>query len=143
LRYPENRFATPGELVRELTPQGELSSPEWISWADVDRDLTAWLGNPLQLEAARSVYDLEAAVRATTDETLRTTWRRLLTSDHFYYMCLKWFADGDVHKYFSPYESPYDAYIYFMNVITDLRGRLGLDLPAGLLPRIARTSVPR
>jgi alpha-amylase len=141
LKYPENRFATPRELVRDLQPQGEISSPEWISWADVDRDLTAWLGNSLQLEAARSVYDLEPAVRATTDQTLVTTWRRLLTSDHFYYMCLKWFADGDVHKYFSPYESPYDAYIYFMNAIADLRARLGLDLPAGLKPRLP--SVPR
>lgn len=142
LRYPENRFATPRELVRDLSPKGEYRCPEWISWADVDRDLTAWLGNPLQLEAVRSVYDLEAAVKASKDAALLSTWRRLLTSDHFYYMCLKWFADGDVHKYFSPYESPYDAYIYYMNTIADLRARLGMDLPVGLSPRIAVPPTP-
>ena len=135
LKYPENRFASPSELVRDLKPQGEYCVSEWISWADVDRDLTAWLGNALQTEAAKSIYDLEGAVKASGDATLLTTWRRLLTSDHLYYMCLKWFADGDVHKYFSPYESPYDAYIYFMNAVADLRARLGLDLPVGLNPR--------
>ena len=135
LKYPENRFARPSDLVRDLTPQGEYRVPEWISWADIDRDLTAWLGNALQLEAARSIYDLESAVKAKNDPVLLTTWRRLLTSDHFYYMCLKWFADGDVHKYFSPYESPYDGYIYFMNAVADLRARLGMDLPVGLRPR--------
>jgi alpha-amylase len=142
LKYPENRFATPSELVRDLTPHGEISSPDWISWADVDRDLTAWLGNPLQLEAVRSAYDLEPAIKAAKDPAVLTLWRRLLTSDHFYYMCLKWFADGDVHKYFSPYESPYDAYIYYMNAIADLRMRIGLDLPAELKPRVA-AAAPR
>lgn len=131
LRYPENRFVTPSELVRQLPPRGVLHSPDWISWADVDRDLTAWLGNDLQTEAARAVYGLREPVLATGDPELIGTWRRLLTSDHFYYMCLKWFADGDVHKYFSPYGSPYDAYIYFMNVASDLRLRCGVDRRAG------------
>jgi alpha-amylase len=141
LRYPENRFATPGELVRSLAPVGELSSPDWISWADVDRDLTAWVGNDLQKEAARAIYELQEPVLARGDEQLITTWRRLLTSDHFYYMCLKWFADGDVHKYFSPYQSPYDAYIYYMNVVNDLRWRLGLDHRIGR-HRSAAPAVP-
>jgi alpha-amylase len=138
LRYPELRFATPGELVRELPARGELPCPDWISWADVDRDLTAWLGNSLQVEAARAMYALRDPVRATGDAALMRSWQRLLTSDHFYYMCLKWFADGDVHKYFSPYGSPYDAYIYYMHAIQDLRVRCGLERVAGRQPRAVR-----
>jgi alpha-amylase len=131
LRYPENRFATPGELVRALRPRGEFHSPDWISWADVDRDLTAWLGDDLQWDAGRAIYALREAILGGGDPELIRVWRRLLTSDHLYYMCLKWSADGDVHRYFSPYDSPYDAYIYFMNVVTDLRQRCGLDPAAG------------
>lgn len=131
LRYPENRFATPSMLVRELPSRGTLQTTDWISWADIDRDLTAWLGNSLQREAARQVYELREAVQASGDPGLVQVWRRLLTSDHFYYMCLKWFADGDVHKYFSPYGSPYDAYIYYLNVLQDIRVRCGVERVAG------------
>ena len=146
LRYPELRFATPSELVRELPVRGTLRSPEWVSWADVDRDLSAWLGNDLQKESARAIYALEDAVRATHDESLALAWTRLLTSDHFYYMCLKWFADGDVHKYFSPYGSPYDAYIQYVHVLEDIRVRCGLELASGrrtrAAPPPARRSTP-
>jgi alpha-amylase len=131
LRYPENRFVTPSTLVRELPPRGTLQTTDWISWADIDRDLTAWLGNSLQREAARQVYELRDAVQASGDADLLQAWQRLLTSDHFYYMCLKWFADGDVHKYFSPYGSPYDAYIYYINVLQDIRVRCGIERVAG------------
>ncbi len=131
LRYRENRFATPSALVRDLRPAGTLHTDAWISWADVDRDLTAWLGNSLQREAARQVYELRDVVRDSGDADLVHSWRRLLTSDHFYYMCLKWFADGDVHKYFSPYGSPYDAYIYYINVLQDIRVRCGVERIAG------------
>ena len=62
-------------------------------------------------------------VLASGDETLIADWRKLQTSDHFYYMCTKWFADGDVHKYFNPYESPYDAYINYMNILDNVRAR--------------------
>ncbi|MBI4419207.1 MAG: hypothetical protein HY560_00115 [Gemmatimonadetes bacterium] len=127
LKYPENCFATPRELVGQLQRAGEYRSPDWISWADVDRDLSAWLGNHLQQDAARAVYELREPVLGSGDPELITAWRRLLTSDHIYYMSLKAFGDGEVHRYFSPYRSPYDAYIYFMNVVSDLRYRLGLD----------------
>ncbi len=90
------------------------------SWADVERDTTAWLGNRLQHAAQDRLYGLRSAVLATGDARRVEEWRRLTTSDHLYYMCTKWFADGDVHKYFSPYESPYDAFIAFMNVTQDL-----------------------
>jgi len=143
LRYPELRFATPGELVRELPVRGTYSSPEWVSWADVDRDLSAWLGNDLQRESARAIYALKEPVRATRDEALQLAWTRLLTSDHFYYMCLKWFADGDVHKYFSPYGSPYDAYIQYVHVIEDIKVRCGLELASGRRTRAAPPPTPR
>ena len=85
----------------------------------------------MQREAARQVYELRDVVRDSGDADLVHSWRRLLTSDHFYYMCLKWFADGDVHKYFSPYGSPYDAYIYYINVLQDIRVRCGVERIAG------------
>ena len=79
----------------------------------------------MQLEALRSVYALEEAVHESRDPAILEDWRKLQTSDHFYYMCTKYFADGDVHKYFSPYDSPYDAHINYMNVMDDLAGRCG------------------
>jgi alpha-amylase len=102
--------------------------PRWISWADTERDLTAWLGNAMQEHAAKELYALEPAVKAkhaAGDEWILEDWRKLTTSDHLYYMCTKYWADGDVHKYFSPYDSPYDAYINFMNVIDNVRVRAG------------------
>jgi len=140
LKHPQLRFATPGELVRELPVRDTLSSAEWISWADVDRDLSAWLSNDLQRETARTIYALKEPVRATRDEALKRAWTRLLTSDHFYYMSLKWFADGDVHKYFSPYGSPYDAYIQYVHVLEDIKVRCGLELASG---RRTRPAAPR
>ncbi len=94
--------------------------PAFISWADEERDTTAWLGNAMQQDAARALYALEPTVRRRKDADLLGTWRTLQTSDHFYYMCTKWFADGDVHRYFNPYESPYEAYINYMNILDDL-----------------------
>ena len=94
--------------------------PHFISWADAERDLSAWRGNDLQDDALGAVQALEADVKKTGDPDLLRTWRRFTTSDHFYYMCTKFFSDGDVHKYFSPYETPYDAYIFYMNALADL-----------------------
>jgi alpha-amylase len=90
----------------------------------MERDLSAWLSNDMQREAMRKIYELEERVHATGDDAIVEDWRRLQTSDHFYYMCTKWFADGDVHKYFSPYESPYEAFIAYMNVLNDMKLRL-------------------
>lgn len=119
------KFITPSEVLGSLEPAAELDIPEPVSWADVDRDLSAWVGNPIQDAAIRSIYRLEKPVKATRDSELIETWRRLTTSDHFYYQCTKYFADGDVHKYFSPYDSPYDAHIFYMNAIEDMEQRLG------------------
>ena len=123
LAYPENDFATVSEAVDRYRPAGVYDVPHLSSWADTERDLSAWLGNAMQAEAIRELYQLEARVKGTGDPVLLEDWRRLQTSDHFYYMCTKWFADGDVHKYFNPYDSPHDAYINFMNVLDDLATR--------------------
>lgn len=95
-----------------------------MSWADTERDLSAWRGNHLQEAALASIYGLEHAVKQRKDPVLLETWRKLLTSDHFYYLCTKYWADGDVHKYFSPYESPYEAYRRFSHALEDLRSLL-------------------
>ena len=139
LRLPGFRFVTPSEAAAEHEPVAELDVHNFMSWADAERDLTAWLGNDMQHDAIETVYRLEERVKASGDDGLLRTWRRLQTSDHFYYMCTKWFADGDVHSYFNPYGSPYDAYINYMNVMADFALRLdgapGLSHSAEMLPR--------
>ena len=120
----KNDFLTVSEAVHRYPSVGEVDVPHMISWADTERDLSAWLGNSMQANALHDVYTLTEPVLAGGDEALIQDWRKLQTSDHFYYMCTKWFADGDVHKYFNPYESPYDAYINYMNILDSIRGRL-------------------
>jgi alpha-amylase len=119
----DNGFKMPSEVVEAVPPAGELDVPHLISWADTERDLSAWLGNAMQSHSLQEAFNLEEAVKATDDDLLLTDWRRLLTSDHYYYMCTKYFADGDVHKYFNPYDSPYDSYINFMNVLDSVAAR--------------------
>ena len=124
LTNPDNTFYTVSEAIETNKPVGNLSMPSTVTWADAERDLTAWLGNSMQQEALGHLYALESDILRTEDVELISDWRKLQTSDHAYYMCTKWFKDGDVHAYFSPYESPYDAFLYYMNVIRDLRWRL-------------------
>ena len=116
---PDMDFVTPSEAAKRYSPVAKVDVPNAISWADVERDLTAWLGNDMERDAIEACYALKDKVMATGDEGMIRTWRRLQTSDHFYYMCTKWFSDGDVHKYFNPYGTPYDAYINYMNVLSD------------------------
>ena len=124
LKHGTNDFKTPGEVIASYPVTEELDVPHTISWADTERDLSAWLGNAMQSNALHELYRLEAQVKASHDPAIIADWRRLQTSDHFYYMCTKYFSDGDVHKYFNPYESPYDSYINFMNVLDNIRYRL-------------------
>jgi alpha-amylase len=124
LKHPDNSFATPSEIVETVEVKGELDVPFYMSWADIERDLSAWLSNPMQHDALDKLFQLEDRVLNTFDEKLIANWRKLTTSDHFYYMCTKYFNDGDVHKYFSPYESPYEAFIAFMNTLHDFKLRL-------------------
>ena len=120
LKHPDFNFKTPSEVIDCYSLRGEYDVHRISSWADIERDLSAWLGNSLQHDAMERIYSLEKAVKETEDEEVIDTWAKLLTSDHFYYMCTKYWNDGDVHKYFSHYNTPYDAYINFMNVVTDL-----------------------
>ncbi|MHC4904639.1 MAG: glycoside hydrolase family 57 protein [Planctomycetota bacterium] len=123
LKHPDNCFMTPSEIIDSYDAVDVVDVPHIISWADTERDLSAWLGNPMQSGALHDVYKIESVVKQTQNEELLADWRQLQTSDHFYYMCTKYFADGDVHKYFNPYESPYDSYINFMNVLSNLKER--------------------
>lgn len=117
------RFLNNGEYFSDVLPHYDVPVP--ISWADVDRDLTAWIDNPFQKDTISKLYAIESKVLKSDDQVLITDWRRLQTSDHFYYMCTKWSADGDVHAYFSPYRSPYEAYRRYSIVLADLLERVG------------------
>ncbi|HEY5714696.1 MAG TPA: glycoside hydrolase family 57 protein [Candidatus Gracilibacteria bacterium] len=123
-------FKTPSETIKAFPAQGTYHAPHWISWADTDRDLSAWIENEMQHSALGAIKETETLLhplRTKTDRQSLQLWdefRRLQTSDHLYYMSTKYWADGDVHTYFSPYESPYDAYINFMNTLTLLQFRI-------------------
>ncbi|MEW6251604.1 MAG: glycoside hydrolase family 57 protein [Planctomycetota bacterium] len=140
LAHPDDDFRTPAECAADCPPTGDYDVPHMISWADTERDLSAWLGNAMQSNALHELYRLEPLVRQRGDEALLHDWRRLQTSDHFYYMCTKHLADGAVHSYFNPYDSPYDAFINFMNVLDNLRTRLGPAPATGDRPAGARAS---
>lgn len=123
-RDKDNNFLTVSEACDTAEPTAEISMPWTVTWADTERDLSAWLGNSMQHEAMKAVYGIKSEVLASGDPKIIEDWRRLQTSDHPYYMCTKYFNDGDVHAYFSPYDSPYDAFLYYMNSLRDMRGRL-------------------
>ncbi len=118
------KFLTPSEVAQKFQPVAAMPVHYPISWADEERDLTAWLGNELQDEAFDKLYSLEKIVKRIDDPQLKQDWLYLQTSDHFYYMCTKFFSDGDVHMYFNPYDNPYDAFITYMNVLSDFMMRL-------------------
>lgn len=121
LKNPDNNFKTPSEVIDTYNAAGELDIHNIVTWADTERDLSAWTGNSMQKSALVKIYELEEEVLSSEDERIKDVWRKLQTSDHFYYMCTKWFSDGDVHKYFSPYESPYEAFISYMNALNDFK----------------------
>lgn len=124
MRHPSFDFATPSEVIEKYPVRDYIAAPFYISWADSERDLSAWMGNHLQDDSLEKIYALESRVYATENEDMINTWQALLTSDHFYYMCTKYFADGDVHKYFNPYNTPYEAYINYQHVLRDFENRL-------------------
>lgn len=124
LENSDYQFHTPSQVADIHQPVAPIHVPYATSWADEERDLTAWLGNELQDEAASSLYALAPKVYQCDDPSIWNDWMYLQTSDHFYYMCTKWFSDGEVHKYFNPYQSPYEAYINYMNVLSDFIVRI-------------------
>ena len=115
----ELEFATVSEASKKLQPVAVLHSPYAMSWADEERDVTAWLGNDLQNEAFAKLYALAPKVKKTKNKDFEYVWHFMQNSDHFYYMATKWFSDGDVHSYFNPYGSAYEAFINYMNVLSD------------------------
>ena len=117
-------FATPAEIVKKYKPVSDIAVEDPISWADEERDVTAWLGNELQSEAFKKVYAMTEKLAIVNDPELYEDFGHLQESDHFYYMCTKFFSDGEVHKYFNPYDTPYEAFINYMNVISDFQIRL-------------------
>ena len=117
-------FVTPSEATAKHEPAGELDVPDTISWADEERDVSAWLGNELQQEAFNKVYAMTEKLSIVGDPALWSDYGHLQESDHLYYMCTKFFSDGEVHKYFNPYDTPYEAFINFMNVLSDFQIRL-------------------
>jgi alpha-amylase len=118
------RFMTPSEIADTLQPVSAISIPSPISWADEERDITAWLGNELQVAALDKLYSLSDKVEKSGDSLIKKDWEYLQSSDHFYYMATKFFSDGAVHAYFNPYESPYDAFMNYMNILSDFEIRL-------------------
>ncbi len=130
LKSKQLKFATPSEAAKKHQPAAIFSSPYPISWADEERDVTAWLGNELQNEAFQTLYKLRDKVVQLNDPDFNYVWNFMQCSDHFYYMATKWFSDGDVHQYFNPYGSPYEAFINYMNVLSDFT--IELDRRAAL-----------
>ncbi len=113
------KFMTPSEIADNLQPVSAISVPSPISWADEERDITAWTGNELQVAALDKLYELTDKVNKCSDQQVKKDWEYLQSSDHFYYMATKFFSDGVVHAYFNPYETPYDAFMNYMNVLSD------------------------
>ncbi len=128
---------TPSQVISQWKTDREhvYDAHNYTSWADSERDLSAWLGNNIQNAALEAIYALEKPVKLSNDPDLVEHWRKLQTSDHFYYMSTKYWADGDVHKYFSPYDSPYEAFRRFSHALQDLRMRLGISETSVHLPR--------
>ena len=129
LKKTPYKFMTPTEVADILQPVSAISVPSPISWADEERDITAWHGNELQVAALDKLYDLTDKVRKCTDNQIRKDWEYLQASDHFYYMATKFFSDGAVHAYFNPYDTPYDAFMNYMNVLSDFEIRLNRFIP--------------
>lgn len=124
VKDPDLEFVTPSRAATKHRSVGDLSVPEPISWADEERDLSAWLGNELQQDAYNKLYALEEKLSLLDDEALWADYGHLQESDHFYYMCTKFFSDGEVHSRFNPYATPYEAFINYMNVLSDFTIRV-------------------
>lgn len=124
LKTEGHTFMTVSQAIDVFDAVDRIDVPNTITWADTERDLSAWLGNSMQTSAISSLYGLEPKILETNDLELIEDWRKLQTSDHFYYMCTKWFNDGDVHAYFSPYDTPYLGYLNFMNTYHDIKSRM-------------------
>lgn len=123
------RLTTPSEVIQKHTPKAPLHVPDTISWSDAEKDLTAWLGNEMQEEAFEKLYKLQSIVEKVKDKSIQRDWLYLQASDHFFYMSTKYYAEEDVHNYFNPYDSPYEAFINYMNILSDFIRRVEQSIP--------------
>ena len=130
LKQGDLQFSTVSEAAKAYQPVGVLHCPHVMSWADEERDVTAWLGNELQNEAFSKLYALKDKIKALKSADFTYVWNFMQTSDHFYYMATKWLSDGDVHSYFNPYGSSYEAFINYMNVLSDFEIEIDKALAA-------------
>jgi len=138
LAHPAWEFATPSEVFEKMAPVANIPIPQVVSWADLERDLSAWRGNEMQGSAIDRVYALGERIRRRNNPTLLSMWRKLTSSDHFYYMSTKALGDGAVHDYFNPFDSPYEAFINYMNAVSDIEESvLQISQPAPLPVRAA------
>ena len=120
-------FILPSEAISKLKPVDALSVPYPMSGTDEARDVSTWLGNRLQNEAFHKLYDLSERVRMCEDRRIKQDWMYLQASDHFFYMSTKY---GSGKSSFSPYDSPFDAFINYMNVLSDFIVRVEEQYPA-------------
>ena len=126
------QFITPTEAVSKIKPVAELGVPFPMSWADEARDTSAWLGNQLQREAFEKLYSVSERVRLCDDRRLKQDWYYLQASDHLFYMSTKHKADGEIHSLYSPYDSPYQAFTNYMNVLADFIVRVEEQYPLSI-----------
>jgi alpha-amylase len=139
-------FSTPSDLIEKFQPVAPLFVAHPISWADEERDVSAWLGNELQQEAFSKLYELRDNVVKVDDPKINLDWKYLQTSDHFYYMCTKFFIQGSMYSYFNPYNSPYEAFINYMNILSDFEIRVNDELApkirkaAGTVKKVKETT---
>ncbi|RLF36514.1 MAG: alpha-amylase [Thermoplasmata archaeon] len=124
LKHEHLDFVTVSEAVEKYEPVGEIDVPWAISWADADRDVSTWLGNDMQIACFNELKEIGRKLREKKDPVLLHTWRMLQTSDHLYYVSTKGLSDGDVHAYFSPYDTPYEGFINYMNILQDLKQKI-------------------
>lgn len=143
LKKTKYRFHTPTELAKKLQPVSSVQVPYAMSWADAERDLTSWMGNDLQNDAFDSLYSIEQKVRHCSDPELLRDWNYLQTSDHFFYMSTKWFSDGEIRKTLNPYPTPYEAYINYMNAISDFILRVEKACPQTGETIVLSTNLPK
>ena len=121
---PNYQFLLPKEVTKKYTAKDILPVPYPISWTDEERDITSWLGNELQKEAFTELFKIQPLVKKKKNAELNEDYSRLQASEHFYFMRTKLFSGADYHKYILPYESPYEAFINYMNVLSDFIERV-------------------
>ncbi len=124
LKKSKFSFKTPSELISSLQPVSPLHVPYYISWIDEEKDITPWTGNEMQQEALNKLYSVEDKIKNNNNQKLLNDWNYLQTSNNFFYMSTKWFSDMYGHRPFNPFNSPYDAFINYMNVLSDLMIRV-------------------